>query len=56
MRSARFPFRRPHGSRDVPASLCEMERRQFAQAATGAGMNIVLVMSCPFYGRDFRES
>src|SRR6202030_3310382 len=32
-----FLFRRPHGSRDVPASLCEMERRQFAQAATGAG-------------------
>jgi len=33
-------FRRPHGSRDVPASLCEMERRQFTQAATGAGNEI----------------
>src|SRR5260221_6027301 len=45
-----FLFRRPHGSRDVPASLCEMERRHFTQAATGAGneyrLGHVISFSC----------
>src|SRR5260370_2371441 len=51
-----FLFRRPHGSRDVPASLCAMERRQFTQAATGAGNEYRLGHDTPFYGGDFRES